>query len=382
MSLSSLNGVAVLSCRVHTSAWGAWYAEVELDRPETIAGRVTLVLSDLTLRGAILAGGPWAGRARYRIVGGAGGWGRRIKEASYANDLGVKLAKVLDDAARECGETIADPPAGVTGPAFPRPEGRAGLVLELLAAEQWYIDEQGVTRFGRRPTRAYTGNATILRKDFASGIIELGANEIAALTPGAVVEGLEALDVEHTLTDGKLRTCVWGKGGGALAASLPDRMRKIVDTLTRHYRFCAPYEYRVVERTGERYAVQPVRVSTGMPSLRNVRVRGGVAGVAGDATPGALVLVSFVDGNPARPVITSFDDPESPGFETARIRLGELGAADALVRQSDLQSAISAVQSKYNSHVHTVTAGVAGVVVAPHVMSITATGSSVVKAGA
>lgn len=329
MSTATLNGLVVTRCRVTLPAWGAWYAEVEIDRPETLSGAVTLVLADLTLRGTILSGGPWQGRARFRIVGGAGGWGRTIAAQAYANDVGMKLAKVLGDAAAACGETLGTVPALSVGPGFVRAEGRASLVLEGLVPAGWYVDEAGVTQVGRRPARAYTGAATRLRTDLAAGTVDLAASELAALLPGAVVDGIEALDVEHTLEAGKLRTTIWGRGAGADAASLPDHLRKIVATLTAGHRYFAPWEYRVVQRVGERYDLQAVRVSSGMPDLRNVRVRPGVAGIRTHLTLGSLVLVSFVDGNPSRPVATAFDDVDAPGFVPADLYLqaGATGAA-------------------------------------------------------
>jgi hypothetical protein len=378
---ATLNGFSALSCRVHLPAWGAWYAECEIDRPEVLRGAVTLVLADLTLRGTVLAGGAWSGRARYRVVGGAGGWGRTVKAASYSNDLGVKLEKIFTDVAAACGETIGPAPAGVAGPLFVRAEGRAALVLEQLAAEQWYVDNASVTRFGRRAARTYTGNATRLRIDQAGGVLELAADQIADLAPGAVVDGFEAVDVEHTLDEGKLRTTVWAAQGGAPTV-LSDHFRQIVTTLTARHRYYAPWEYRVVERVSERYNVQPVRVSSGMPTLRNVRVRGGVAGAVGYAAPGSVVLVSFVNGDPARPVITSFDDPESPGFESTLVRLGDADAADNLVRKSDLQTVANSIRTTFNNHTHPTAAnGPASMPTVP-MSTITATGSPVVKAGA
>jgi hypothetical protein len=120
-----------------------------------------------------------------------------------------------------------------------------------------------------------------------------------------------------------------------------------------------------------------------------VRVRGGVAGYRGHAVLGARVLVSFVDGSPARPVITAFEDFESEAFDAEQvslvssdIRLGTSAATDPVVRRSDLQAAINSIQSTFNSHRHAETGATTDAVVPPHVMSVTATGSAVVKVGA
>lgn len=386
MSTATLNGNAVLSCRVNLPKWGAWYADVEIGGADALTGAATLVLGDLTLVGTILSGGVWQSRARYRIVGGRGGWGKTIKGASYSNDAGLPYAKLLADAALACKETLGVAPVGVAGASYVRPEGRAALVLEQLFPAGWYVDETGVTQIGARLPSVYLGKAVRFERDIACGMVSLAAEDVASLLPGCVVDDITAIDVEHTLENDKLRTTVWGEGEGAKAGSIADSMRGIVGTLTARHRFFAPWEYRVVTRSGERYALQPVRVSSGMPTLQNVRVRGGVAGAREHLTLGSLVLVSFVDGLPSRPVITGFDDPESPGFIPAElalagtvVRLGTLAGNDPIVRQTDLQTAIDTVRTWLNTHVHA-TAGT-GAPVAPTVLlsPVTATGSAIVK---
>ena len=43
---------------------------------------------------------------------------------------------------------------------------------------------------------------------------------------------------------------------------------------------------------------------------------------------GSMVLVAFVNGDPARPVVVAGDDPGSPGFAPSRL---DVGCADDLV---------------------------------------------------
>lgn len=320
MSSVTLDGLPVTSCRVNMPAFGVWWAEVEIDRPEALSGAATIALLDLTLRGTIVSGGVWQGRARYRIAAGAGGWGRVVGATSYANDLGVKASSVVGDAAAACGETIGAAPTGSVGFAYTRAEGPASRVLEDVAEHAWYVDSDGVTQFGARTGGTYTGGATRVATDPAQGRIELAPTAVADLLPGVVVDGLTAVDVEHVLDAGKLRTTVYGRRGTA-SSRMDAAMAALIDARTAGHRYFAPWEYRVMLRAGERYDLQAVRVSDGMPDLHRVRVRPGVGGCTTHAALGSLVLVAFVNGDPARPVVVGFDDADSGGYAPGSVEI-------------------------------------------------------------
>ena len=326
MSAATLNGITATFVRVSIPAWGVWHAEVETDGTTTpLTGSVTLVVDGLTLVGTVLSSGASQARHRYRIAAGAAGWARVVPGKAYVSDLGVKRLNILTDAARAAGETMGTI-TGTVGPAFVRHAGPAASVLHELAPSAWYVDEAGVTQLGRRPAVAYTAEAPRITTDLAHGRIELAPSTLAGLLPGAIVDGIEAADVEIVL-DGTLRATIYGRG-----ISDTDRvtgaMVRIVDTLTAASRFCAPWEYRVVRLSGERVDLQTVRVSSGMPDLRNVRVRPS-AGCRAHLTLGSLVLVSFVNGDPSRPVVTSTEEADAPGFVPADLYLqaGTTGAS-------------------------------------------------------
>lgn len=52
----------------------------------------------------------------------------------------------------------------------------------------------------------------------------------------------------------------------------------------------------------------------GFPDVLPVSVAPGVSGAKSQLTLGSLVLVEFVDGDPAQPVITHLARPDDPGF--------------------------------------------------------------------
>lgn len=382
MSLATLNGVTATAVRVSIPANGLWWAEVECASGDSMTGAATLVVDDLTLRGTIITGGAYEARTRYRIVGGAGGWGRTIAARAYVNDLSPKKSAILADAARECGETLGTVPASdtVAGGAYVRASGPASRVLDDLYPRGWYVDEAGVTQIGRRARVTYTGTATRITDDHAQVRFELAPPSLAGLLPGAVVDGVEAVDVEHVVGPDGVRTTLWGKGP-ADTSRMSAALERIVGQFTARHRFYAPWEYRVVARTAERLDLQAVRASAGMPDLRAVKIRPGVGGARVHPTLGSLCLVSFVNGDPARPVVTSFDDQDGAGWVPTEIALqaGATGvyptehatsaeAAVLLVQQTlaALGAALTAAGSPTGATVTTLSndAGVAAIVAA------------------
>lgn len=324
--MATLSGDPVTTCTTHTPAYGLPWYDVECATPDARTGAVLLDLGGATFAGTIMSGGAFNSRTRYRVVGGTGGWGRTVSAKSYANDAGVKLALVLRDVAIECGEVLGpvDPTATV-GPAFVRPAGPASYVLHRLCPRAWYVDAAGVTQIGRRLAVPYLGEASRMVNDAGQSRYEIApdAATLSALVPGVVVDGVEAVDVEHAVDEsGALRTTLWGRGI-ADTSRLSEALRRIVEALTAGSKFHALWEYRVIQTQagGNRLDLQITRVSSGMPDLRNVRIRPGVAGASATPQPGSLVEVAFLNGDPAQPRVVGFDDQDGAGRVATSIAL-------------------------------------------------------------
>jgi len=269
----TLAGHNITTARAYLPAWGAWYADVQTDGEHDLAGAVDLVLADLTLRGTVLSGGASKGRSEFRIVGGKGRWGKTIPDTSYANSAGVKLSTVLGDAAAACGETLDTSTidrAARVGPSWARREDRACRLLEQLVPRAWYVGEDGITRLGRRPAVVYTDAAPrVTPLDRARRRVTLAPATLAKLVPGAIVDGLEAIDVVHEASaKGGVRTTIYGADGLASGSQVIDAFREILDQLDPDRAFRAVWEYRVVTQDGELLNLQPVLVSSGMPVER------------------------------------------------------------------------------------------------------------------
>ena len=320
MSTATINGTACTRVTVNLPSWGAWWADVETDGETSFSGRVALQLADLALSGSVVSGSARMGRGSWRIVGGAGGWSKNLPSKGYTNDAGIKLAKILNNAATECGETIENAPATVVGSAFARPAGAASTVLHLLVPLGWYVGEDGVTRIGKRVGSVVSDSVARGKVDPAAGSIELMADSIASILPGCTCDGMPAVDVVHTLDGKRLRTVLYGSAFGAVSKRLLAWAR-LLDQLRPFDRYRGTWEYRVVSQSGDRLDLQPASSRFGLPDLRAVRTRPGVPGCKATHALGSLVLVAFVNCDPSRPCVVGFDDPESPGFAPDALEL-------------------------------------------------------------
>lgn len=312
MTIATLDDSAVLSAHVTIPRHGVWWADVEMADATALAGTVNLALADASYVGTIRTGGVVRGRARYRIAGGAGTWYIDIAARAYANDMGVRRTTIAQDAATACGESVdVTGLSGTVGPHYTRAAGSAASVLDYVAARDWYVGVDGVTYFGVRAAVDVTTDAPRVRVDPAAGILSLAPSEIVSLVPGATVDGYEAVDVVHDLSPDGLRTTLYASPIGHTRRR--EALRRLVHAICPEMRWAGVYECRVVAQTGDRLSLQPVLSSSGLPALPRVRVRPGVPGVSASHMLGSLVLMSFADRDPARPVVVAFDDVESPG---------------------------------------------------------------------
>lgn len=321
--MSTLGTIAIASGTVQLPAWGVGWADLELAEAETLSGAVTLSSGDRTWQCTVVSGGPYLNRARYRVAIGSGTWGQVLPEKSYANDAGVKTSKVIDDAARACGASIAAPPAERLGAHYVRVKAPASRALTKTIGNDWYVDDAGVTQFSARPAGTYDGDATLVRYDEAAAIAEYHTTSLAGFNPGVSFGGLTASDVEISLGTKATKVTVYGQRqasrvSGALAA--------LIEQLMPDLRYYGSYEFRVVSQDENRLNLQPTRAVFGLPELTRVPVRYGVPGWKSTVEQGSLAVVTFVNADPSRPAVVGFDDPSSPGWIPASTTVSVSGA--------------------------------------------------------
>lgn len=169
-----------------------------------------------------------------------------------------------------------------------------------------------------------------------------------------------AQDVEYDLTPERLVARLYC---GARPSRRLDAYRRIVDACDPWRRYRCLHEYRIVSQSDERYNLQIARVSTGMPDLRRVPVRPGVAGTRWDAKLGGLVLVAFAGGDPARPNIVAWDAPDAPGWLPSLIEIGE--SSDFVALAGKVGTEIQRIRTWADAHTHPTGVGPSGPPAAP-----------------
>lgn len=329
----TLNGAAATACTLTIPGVGLWYAGVDLADETALEGAVTLTFAGVDFSGYVVAGGVVEGRARYRVVAGAGGWGTELPPRAYANDAGLTIRKLVSDAASEAGEPApVDAPTTTLGPHFNRPALPASFVLNQLAPRAWYARADGVVAFGTRPALA-ASSLPVVDKNPAARCVTLALTDSAAgILPGIATEYGTAADVDLELGADGVRARLYASAAGASRRA--QAFARLLTAADPGARFRSVHEYRIVTQAGERLNLQPVRSRAQLPDLARVPVRAGVPGVKATHKPGAQVLVAFLDGDPSRPAVVGFDAPDQPGWMPLFLELGEaptLGVA----RQTD-----------------------------------------------
>ena len=190
MSTATLNGKIITALCLTLPAWGVWTAEADVADAGIETGAATLVLGDLTLKGTIVPtrAGSYASKGKYRIVGGAGGWAKKLPAKGYRNDAGVKISLLLKDAAQAAGEQLpATLPAGTVGTTFARAAGPGSILLNWVAEKAWFVDENGVTQLAPRATSVVTDpSLTVTDWDPKHGRATVApVDKVAELVPGA-----------------------------------------------------------------------------------------------------------------------------------------------------------------------------------------------------
>lgn len=338
MSFATLEGFRVTAAEVHLPQYGAWWATVELDDESTLSGSVTLKIGALDLVGTIDRGRSFAGTSKYRIVAGANGWRTTVAAKGYASGA-LQMSTVLADAARDSGETLV---SGYTdrslGTSFAREAAPASNVLdELVGSDGWYMRADGATVLDARTDGAVDQPYRVLNYNPPARVAIVDTDNPEAFEPGKTIaietaelvisalslrvtrKGLRLhVELAESATEGRLERAV----RAAVAKLLP-----------RQLAYLGVHEYRIVAQSAQLLDVTPRYRDRGLPELAGVPQYPGLHGTETDATVGATVLVSFLNGDPTRPIVCGYERPEATGATATQIRLG--GGVLRVARESD-----------------------------------------------
>lgn len=328
----TIEGHPLKALRVIVANIGPWVAECDMQDDIAVSGVVRIQAGQLTLVGTVQLDGTYALQRRVRVVAGAAGWSNELRARSYHNDAGVKCQAIAADAARECGERLGVfvPQAERLGRDYVRTTGQAARALEAACGPgvAWWVDTAGVTHAGPRPAvQLAPERYTVLAYDPRSRLATLATEDPADVVIGAQ---LTALGVTGTVREYQLeiapaqvRVVAWLSEAANEPGRLAGLVRSVVARAT-DARVHGMYRYRVVSVAGDsRLNLQAVRAVAGLPDVATVSQWPGVAGAKCTPALSSECLVSFVEGDPAQPVVLAFTGPDGQGFAPQAISLGD-----------------------------------------------------------
>lgn len=336
----TVNNVDVTTARIALRAWGVWWADVTLAEPAALSGKVTIAEQESELKGTIISGGVIAGGASYRIAGGGGGWRKEIKAKGYQNAAGCTFSSVSNELASEVGETLENPPRTALGPHYARP-GSAGL-LKVRAADVlsqhfprgWHVGDDGVTRFVPRTGDAFKDESAAIEPATELGMIRVSADYGTKLRPGITIDGKRIGDVDLFYAAKRVTAYCYPD-----TTIQTDLIGQIAERVLARTKFLGCYEYKANDCDAAYLLdVEPVDSSLGLPTLDKVLIRP-PAGYRAQVADGDLVVLSFLNGNPARPIIIGCAEADSNDSEL--VVLGQAGSADFVALAGKTDQAIS-----------------------------------------
>ena len=145
----------------------------------------------------------------------------------------------------------------------------------------------------------------------------------------------------------------------------------------------SPYRYRVVSQGSDgRVNLQAVRKSGDSPDMRAIAVLHGVPGTSSRLTLGSLVLVEFIEGDAAQPIVTHFEAEGGAGWLPISLTFDAssevaMGASSSAVKLADASG--YAVRYGDNVTVGTATGPITFVSAGAPAVGPPATGQSKVK---
>lgn len=327
---ATINGVRATSARVFVPPSGPWYADLDVDGDGAISGAAVVKIGDLELRGTVdpTFTGSFQLSSSVRVVAGAGGWAKDTTAKGFHSDAGVKRSTVVSDIARSVGELLVYQSGdGSLGVDFVRLVEPASRALELaIGSASWWVGYDGVTVVGTRPTVEFATQPELLSFDPHSKVATLAPDSLAALVVGGVLRGrldspLVIRELRINLEAGKLRVEAWC----GYAFDVESRLLRAIRTIARetfaNYACLSPRRYRVVRLSVDRLELQAIKVVAGLPDILPISVWPGMAGLSADVAIGAVVLVQFIDGDPAMPIVTHFSPKDGAGFLPAKAAL-------------------------------------------------------------
>lgn len=339
--MATLAGQPITSGEIRMREQGDWLADISTSSAERIADgtRVELVVGTLTLSGAIVRGNITGDVGRYQLAGRPE-WGNELTahptKARHSNGS-VLLNSVLGDV---CRETLGSSWASLVElPAnrnldrdYERPGTRASESIRArdmlaLLGLSWYVRNDGVTVFGTRDSGTVSPSDVPLvsyRND-ALGLRIVNTEDPAAFMPGKTFEGETIGETIFVIHPNNIEVHTWAR---QTAGVFTDAVKAIVRRVFPRLFFQGVFSYIVVSHDGWKHDLRSLG-SRWLPDVKLARFWTGAGGHRCELQAGTRVGISFMDCDPAKPVMVCIEPSFSRG-ETPIPVVSEFDAATTI----------------------------------------------------
>lgn len=367
-----LNQLNVVSARILVPGTGTWIADLDIDLdPSGIVptGKAALTIGTSILLGTVdeRSTGKFGQKAHVQLVGGGNGWDKIVPALHLHSDVGVMSTAIYSVTGASVGEVVVDAIPKRLGVDYVRTTGPASRVL---AGVEWYVNNAGVTIIGPRIPQPFNPlSVDILEWDPNTKRAVLASEEL--IQPGTILVDLRfgtatVRDVEQTFSAEGVRCTAWCEVATLALPKLPGeqaeapghKLARALGALAREATssvYLRPYKYRVVlQGADKRLTLQAADLAQSQPVpaiLQQVSMWPGIPGASALVTPGTEVIVMFLDGDPAKPVVSGFANQVPPvelSFDAVRIAHG-LGTMPVVVGSPAFIAWVAAITTAVNT---------------------------------
>jgi hypothetical protein len=299
---------------------GDWFADVATNSSERIPNgtRVDIVAETLTLSGAIVRGDITESVGRYQVAGRPE-WAATLPARpsnAYNSANAVLLKTVLSDILRDTFGTnwaalVVMPPAANLAKHYERPGANSDTTItarDLLALLKlsWYVRDDGITVFGTRPTGNVVTPERVLveyRND-AIGYRVVNCEDPGAFMPGLTFEGEVIGETTFAISSDDITIHLWSRGASNAESNWFARMWR---RLFPRAELQGVYEYVVAGPTSQgRHDLRSIG-SRWLPDVKLASFWAGIGGYRASLPVGTRVGISFMDSNPAKPILVNVE---------------------------------------------------------------------------
>lgn len=314
MTLATLGDLPILRGRIRMPLHESpWTADLHLDADEAPAkGTRQSIVFDAAgspvFVGTVRESGPFEGRSRVLLVGGAGGLKATLPPDQY---VAPTLALVVADIMRITGEQLSATSADLTTYAlgtWTRAAEQGSRALTNVLAEvglSWRVLRDGTVWVGTETWPMVSLERVVADDDGSAGHARVSPEE-ATLVPGVTLDGKRVVGVTYIIDPGGLDLEIDYGEKGVDADRTREAFKRAVRACIPELRYLRDYTARVVKQDADD-TLEVICDDPAIGGLTKVPIRYTIPKMKVRVAAGARCLIGFRNASPAGRYAHSFE---------------------------------------------------------------------------